>query len=67
MVQPYFYMTKGKESCSATHTQGRYTHIPSTVALKYSMVPPAAQLDQWPTREAKKDPLGTFSGCAGNV
>ena len=67
MGQPYFCMTKGKESCSAAQTQGRCTYIPGTVALKYSMVPPAARLDQRPAQEADKDPWGTFCGSAGNV
>ena len=66
MVQPYFCMTKEKESYSTTQTQARCTQIPGTVALKYSMVPPEARLDRRPVQEAEKDPLGTFSGCAGN-
>ena len=67
MVQPYFCMTEGKKSCGAAQTQGRDAHIPGTVAMKYSMVPPAALLDQRPLQEAENDALGTFSGSLGNV
>ena len=67
MVPAWVCMAKGKESCSAAQTQGRCTHIPGTVALKYSMVPPAAQPDQRPAQEAEKDHLGTFFDSFGKI
>ena len=60
-------MIKGKESCSAAQTQDTEAHLLGTVAVKYSMVPPAAPLDQRPAQEAERDTWGTFSGSRGNV